>query len=82
MYIGLPKINNEYINLHNYNLNKYNDDHEKEKKFKAIVDNSKSTNIIKLLELSKIIYHQIIGEKEILKMGKLILICLLKIFTI
>ena len=58
IYIGLPKINNEYINLHKYNLNKYNNDHEKEKKFKSIVDNSKTTNIIKLLELSENLYNK------------------------
>ena len=54
----MPKINNEYINLHKYNLNKYNDDHEKEKKFKLMVDNSKTTNIIKLLELSESLYNK------------------------
>ena len=58
IYIGLPNINNEYINLHKYNLNKYNDEQEKENKFKTIVTNTKTENIIKLLELSDNLYNK------------------------
>ena len=58
IYIGLPNINNKYINLHEYNLNTYNYNEEKQEKFKNIVTNYKNENIINLLKLSNNLYNR------------------------